>query len=126
MPVLTQSPLVGDVVKYECNPNFTREVVTLLTGSIYEIGSVLGQITTGGKYKLSTDTGSDGAQVAAGVLIQRVDASAGDAQGLIVKRGPALVADALLLFDASVSDAPKKAAKRAQLVTLGIVPRVAV
>ena len=30
MPVLTEPPSMGDVLKYEVNPNYTREVVTLL------------------------------------------------------------------------------------------------
>ena len=32
MPALTESPSMGDVLKYEVNPNYTREVVTLLAG----------------------------------------------------------------------------------------------
>jgi len=28
----TQSPSMGDVLKYELNPNFTRETITLLQG----------------------------------------------------------------------------------------------
>jgi hypothetical protein len=38
-------------------------------------------------------------------------------------RGPAIVSKAGLLFDASVDDAAKTAAKHAQLTALGIVPR---
>jgi len=30
MPVLTEPPSMGDVLKYEVNPNYTREVITLL------------------------------------------------------------------------------------------------
>ncbi len=33
MPVLTEPPSMGDVLKYEVNPNYTREVVTLLIGT---------------------------------------------------------------------------------------------
>ena len=29
MPVLTEPPSMGDVLKYEVNPNYTREVITL-------------------------------------------------------------------------------------------------
>jgi hypothetical protein len=28
MPVLTEPPSMGDALKYEVNPNYTREVVT--------------------------------------------------------------------------------------------------
>jgi hypothetical protein len=35
MPVLTEQPSMGDVLKYEVNPNYTREVITLLIGISY-------------------------------------------------------------------------------------------
>jgi hypothetical protein len=123
MSVLTQPSVMGDVLKYELNPNFTRETVTLLAGTKYPVGAVLGRITASGKLKLSTATGSDGAQTVAGVLLYATDATAADMPGVILARGPALVSKAALLFDASVDDAAKTAAKHAQLTALGIIPR---
>ena len=55
MTVLTQPPTMGDVLKYEVNPNYTRETVTLLMGLPYPVGAVLGRITASGKYTLSPD-----------------------------------------------------------------------
>ena len=123
MSVLTQPPSMGDVLKYELNPNFTRDSVTLLEGANYPVGAVLGRIATSGKLKLRTATGTDGAQTAAGVLLYAVDATAADATGIVLVRGPALVSKATLVFDASVDDATKTAAKHAQLTALGIIPR---
>jgi hypothetical protein len=123
MSMLTQPPTMGDVLKYELNPNFTRETVTLLAGTNYPVGAVLGRITASGKMKLSTATGSDGAQNAAAVLLYAVDATAADATGIVVMRGPAIVSKVALVFDASVDDAAKTAAKQAQLTALGIIPR---
>ncbi len=123
MSVLTQPPTMGDVLKYEINPNFTRETVTLLAGTNYPVGAVLGRITASGKMKLSTATGTDGAQNAAAVLLYDVDATAADATGIVVMRGPAIVAKAALVFDASIDDTAKTAAKHAQLTALGIIPR---
>jgi hypothetical protein len=123
MTVLTQPPAQGDVLKFELNPNYARETVTLLAGTDYPVGAVLGRITTGGKYKLSPAAGSDGAQTAAAVLLYAVDASATDALGVVLMRGPALVSKAALVLDPSVDDATKVAAKHSQLVALGIVPR---
>lgn len=123
MSVLTQPPTMGDVLKYELNPNFTRETVTLLAGTNYPVGAVLGRITASGKMKLSTATGTDGAQNAAAVLLYDVDATAADATGIVVVRGPAIVSKAALVFDASVDDAAKTAAKHVQLTALGIIPR---
>ena len=123
MSVLPQPPTMGGVLKYEINPNFTRETVTLLAGTNYPVGAVLGRITASGKMKLSTATGTDGAQNAAAVLLYAVDATAADATGIVVLRGPAIVSKAALVFDASVDDAAKTAAKHAQLTALGIIPR---
>jgi hypothetical protein len=123
MPVLTQPPNMGDVLKYELNPNFTRETVTLLAGTNYRVGAVLGRITASGKMKLSTAAGTDGAQSAAGMLLDDVDATSADANAVVILRGPAIVSKAALVFDASVDDAMKRAAKHAQLTALGIVPR---
>ena len=123
MPVLTQPPSMGDLLKYEENPDYCRESVTLLAGTNYPLGAVLGQITASGKYKLSPDTGTDGAEVAVAVLIEAVDATAADAVGLIVARGPVIVSKAQLNFDATVGTAAKIATKEGQLAAAGIVPR---
>lgn len=123
MTVLHQPATTGDVLKYEVNPNFNRETVTLLEGTNYRVGAVLGRITASGKYKLATSGGSDGAQTASAVLLYAVDASATDAIGVVVARGPAIVSKAALVFDATVDDAPKTATKHGQLAALGIVPR---
>ncbi|CUH70024.1 hypothetical protein TL5118_03996 [Thalassovita autumnalis] len=123
MSVLTQPPTMGDVLKYELNPNFTRETVTLLAGTSYPVGAVLGRITASGKYKLATSGGSDGAQTATAVLLYATDASATDQEAVVIVRGPAIISKAALVFDASVDDAAKTAAKHAQLTALGIIPR---
>ena len=123
MTVLTQPPSMGDVLKYELNPNFTRESVTLLAGAAYPAGAVLGRITASGKYKLATSGGTDGAQTAAAVLLYAIDATGADATGISITRGPAIVSKAALVFDATVDDPAKTAAKHAQLTALGIIAR---
>jgi hypothetical protein len=123
MPVLTKQPSMGDVLKYEANPNYTREVVTLLQGMPYPVGSVLGQITASGKYKLATATGSDGAQTASAVLLYAVDATLEDATGIVVLRGPTIVSHEGLAYDGTVDDAAKITAKITQLAAVGIIAR---
>ena len=123
MTVLTQPPTMGDVLKYELNPNFTREMITLLAGTAYPLGAVLGRITANGKYKLATSGGSDGAQTAAAVLLYAVDATTADATAIILARGPSIVSKAALVFDATIDDAAKIATKHGQLAALGIIPR---
>lgn len=123
MAVLTQPPGMGDVLKYELNPNYTREVVTLLAGTNYPVGAVLGKITASGKYTLSAATGADGAETAVAVLLDATDATLADATGIVLARGPAIVSRAGLVFDASVDDATKTTAKITELAGAGIIAR---
>ena len=126
MTTLTMAPTLGDLLKYELNGSYSRETVTLKSGTNYALGSVLGKITASGKYRLSPAaavTGDEGAETAVAVLIEAIDATAADKGGLVVARGPTIVSKAALVFDASVDDDTKKAAKDAQLSAAGIVPR---
>jgi Bacteriophage lambda head decoration protein D len=126
MPVLTMSPTLGDLLKYELNANYNRETVTLKSGTNYKLGSVLGKITASGKYRLSPDaevTGDEGAETAVAVLIEVIDATAADKIGLVVFRGPSIVSKAALVFDASVDDGTKKGIKHGQLAAAGLIPR---
>ena len=123
MPTLTQAPLQGDVVKFQINPNYTNEAVTLLLGTNYKTGAVLGKITASGKYKLAVVGAVDGSAVAVAVLLNPADATLADATGIILARGPAIVSKAALVFDASVNTAPLTATKYAELTAVGIVPR---
>ena len=114
---LTHDNLIGGTAV-----NMVTESIVLDTGNLPR-GAVLGRITASGKMKLSTATGTDGAQNAAAVLLYAVDATAADVAGIAVLRGPAIVSKAALVFDASVDDAAKTAAKHAQLAALGIIAR---
>ena len=126
MPVLTEPPSMGNVLKYEVNPNYTREVVTLLAGMPYPVGAVLGRITASGKYKLATSGGTDGAQTATAVLLYAVDATLTDATGIVVARGPAIISRAALAYDATVDDGAKITTKIGQLAAAGIIARAGV
>jgi hypothetical protein len=126
MPVLTKDPTLGDLLKYELNGTYSREVVTLKGGTSYPLGAVLGKITASGIFRFSpaaTVTGDEGAETAVAVLIEAVDATAGDRSGLVVARGPAIVSKVALVFDPSVDQPAEIAAKHAELSAAGIVPR---
>ena len=123
MTALTQPPSLGDILKYEVNPNYTRDTVTLLTGTPYPTGSVLGRITASGKYKLATSGGTDGAQTAVAVLLYAVDATLADAVGVVVARGPAIISRAALAYDGTVNDGAKIITKLGQLAAVGIIAR---
>ncbi|MBF0327256.1 MAG: head decoration protein [Alphaproteobacteria bacterium] len=129
MTVLTASPTLGDLLKFELNASYTRETVTLKAGTSYPLGAVLGRITASGEYRLSPVAevvGDEGAEIALAVLLQAVDTTDGAATGLIAARGPVILADAALVFDASVDQPAERATKITQLAAMGLVARATI
>ncbi|MGB3044193.1 MAG: head decoration protein [Xanthobacteraceae bacterium] len=110
----------------EGNGHISRDVVTIKSGAgKLEPGTVLGQITTGGKYVISANAevvGSEGAETAKAILAYGIDATSADVQAVVIRRF-AEVKKPLLVFDASVSDATKIATKLGQLAAQNIIAR---
>ena len=126
-PLISPTTL-GDLIKRESDPDYTRETVTLKAGTAYPLGAVLGRITADGKYTFSpaaSTTGTEGAEIACAVLLHPVAASATDTQAVILARGQVIVADRALAFDASITDAAAQSLKHQQLAAHGIVVRAA-
>ena len=126
-PLVSPSTL-GDLIKREFDSDYTREIVTLKAGAAYPLGAVLGRITATGVYALSpaaSSTGLEGAEIACAVLLHPVPASSTDTQAVVLARGPVIVADGALAFDASIADADRPL-KHQQLAAHGIVVRAAV
>jgi hypothetical protein len=129
MPPLVAPPTLGDLLKFELNTSYSRETVVLKAGTSYPLGAVLGRITASSKYRLSPAAevvGDEGAEVASAVLLRAVDATGAEAIGLVAARGPVIVSEAALVFDASIDDATKASVKKAQLGAAGIVSRATV
>lgn len=61
--------------------------VTLLTGTAYKRGHVLGKITASGKYTVALSASADGSQTPVAICVDDVDATAGDALGGIYQMG---------------------------------------
>lgn len=61
--------------------------VTISSGQNLQRGALLGKITTGGEYVLSLSAASDGSQTPVAILAEDVDATGGDAQGIIYIAG---------------------------------------
>ncbi|GHV50518.1 hypothetical protein FACS1894168_1740 [Deltaproteobacteria bacterium] len=125
MPVLTAPGVLGDLLKREYDRDYCREDVELVPSADgYKAGAVLGKVTANGKYALSTATGTTGEETACAVLLQ--DVPANGVVGLILARGPAIVADTALVFHSTVNTDALKRAKQQQLAAFGIVVRKAV
>ena len=124
-PLISPATL-GDLIKRESDPDYTRETVTLKAGAAYPLGAVLGRITATGFYAFSpaaSTTGLEGAEIANAVLLHPVAASDTDTQAVVLARGQVIVADRALAFDASITDAAAQSLKHQQLAAHGIVVR---
>jgi len=60
---------------------------------------------------------------AVAVLLEAVDATGGATTGLIAARGPVILAEGALAFDASVDQPAERTAKITQLAAMGLVTR---
>jgi len=120
----TETHVYGNVVKHEYLPDVAyckKEVVVNDTAGTLAIGTVLGKVTSGGKYKRAVETAVDGSEVAA-AIVAKVTTIAGstDTNVLCVVRGPAGISKGALVLDATYNlDAEKQAVYDA-LEALGI------
>lgn len=126
MPLIaTEAKRLSNVVKQELFPesSYCRVVVTYNgTAATLVPGTVLGKVTSGGKYKIAVQTASDGSQVAdAIVMVEQTVASATDTKVLCLVRGPAIVSKDGLILDATYNLDAEKDAVYAALEAKGIL-----
>lgn len=110
----------GEFILSEGNGAISRDAATI-TGGSYPAGKVLGQVTASGKYTEHTPGASDGSETAAAILYDAVDASAADADGVIVSRLAEVNGD-LLAWKSGISD-PNKAAGIVALAAKNLIVR---
>ncbi len=121
MPVLSEANNLGDVLKYAAPTLYSRDRVTVASGRSLALGAVVAIVTATGKVVALDPAGLDGSEVAVGVLVDAVDATAADAPGVMIARH-AIVADHALVWPAAITQAQKDAAT-AQLKAAGILVR---
>ena len=123
MTTLTEGKHAGGFLTWEVLRDYTRETVTLASGAgNLAPGSVLGKITTGGKYTGLAPAATNGSQNAAGILWAAVDATDADAPGVVLVRGPAIVNRHEISFPEGATEAQIATATTA-LAALGIILR---
>jgi hypothetical protein len=123
MATLTEGKHPGGFLVWEVLRDYIRETVTLASGAGKLVpGTVLGKITTGGKFTVLTPGASNGSQNAAGVLWGGADATDADAPGVVLVRGPALVNRHEITWPEAATQAQITTATTA-LAALGIVLR---
>ena len=126
MPSYTEANRIGDVLKREFDPLHCRETVTVVSGQNLTVGTVVGKISASGKYTAYDNDAATGEQAAAGILLFDCDASGGDAKGVILARGPAVVSRDHLVWGAGVTTQAEKDAAYVDFLALGIVARDAI
>jgi hypothetical protein len=118
MDIKTQGPRALGFLLTEADGALSRETVTIASGAgVLQPGTVLGAITASGKFVTSPNAevvGKEGAQIASAVLAYRVDATSADVQAVVIDYHAA-VKQGELIFDSSVDNSTKVAAKLAQL-----------
>ena len=127
MTMITEPPRLTGVLKFEEDPSYCREEVTVLAGSgsdrELKLGTVLGRITASGKVVELALSGSDGSQTVYGVLLANATAPVGsDVTSVALVRGPAIVSDLGLIYPAGATTI-QKATINTALAVLGIVVR---
>lgn len=123
MSVLTETNHAGGFLVWEVLRDYTRDTVTIASGAgKLEAGTVLGKLSSGGKYTPLSPGASNGSQTAAGILWASVDATSEDATGVILLRGPAIVNRSEVLFASTATEAQVASASTA-LAALGILLR---
>lgn len=120
----TENKRYSHLVKQEMWPEqaYNRAVVTYNgTAGTLALGTVLGKVTAGGKYKICVQNAADGSQVADAIVLQEVTATLNtDVKVLVMLKGPAVVSKAALILDASFDLQSEKDSLYAALEAKGI------
>ena len=98
----------------------TKQVIVNDAAQTLAMGTVLGVVTVGGKYKVAKETASDGSKVGAAIVVEAITIPATtDTKVLVMYRGPAEVSKGALVVDATYNDATKLGVLYADLEAKG-------
>jgi len=99
--MLTEGNYKAEFLLSEANGTQSRDQITVASGQNLTAGTVIGKITADGKYAAYADGASDGTETAAGIILADVDASAADAEGVIINGNAEVSGDLLVGNDAN-------------------------
>lgn len=112
----------GEFLISDGEGTISRDSIVIASGEgVLEAGAVLGKITATGKFAAYDNAATDGTQVAAGVLYDKVDATSADVKAVAITRLAEVKAD--LLAYAADQDSTAKAAAVADLKALLVIAR---
>lgn len=99
----------------------TKQVIVNDAAQTLALGTVLGQVTIGGKYKVAVETANDGSKVGAAIVVEAITIPAStDTKVLVMYRGPAEVSKGALVVDSTYDNATKLGVLYADLEAKGI------
>ena len=122
--VATEAQRYSNLVKEELwheKGYCTKQVIVNDAAQTLALGTVLGQVTVGGKYKVAVETASDGSKAAAAIVVEAIAIPATtDTKVLVMYRGPAEVSKGALVLDTTYDNDAKKLAVYDALEAKGI------
>lgn len=102
MPILTSTPRLAEFVLSEASGQRSREnIVVTQTGTAIPSGTVISKLTATGKWVVYDNVGSDGSEVASGVLYNYLPAATGDIKAVGFVRDCEVNRNALVGLDAT-------------------------
>lgn len=120
MATITEGTHDGEFLgEFALGPAYHNDKMTVISGQNLKAGAVIGIITASGKVTAYNPAAADGSQNAAGILKDAVNATAADAAGIVVRRGPGCVNGNDLVWAGGVTD-PQKVTAKTALLALGI------
>ena len=123
MTIFTEGSHPGGFLTWEVLRDFTRDTVTIASGAgKLAPGTVLGKITSGGKFTVLTPGATNGSQNAAGILWGAADATDTDAPAVVLVRGPAIANRHEIILPEGITEGQITTATAA-LAALGILLR---
>ena len=115
----TEQVYLGDLLKYEEESRYSRDVITVAAGQNLKLGAVLGML--GNKAVALNPSATDGSEIAIGILIHDIDATTADVETVMVSRN-VTVSDLYVVWTTGITTTQMNTAI-AQLQMLGIVIR---
>jgi hypothetical protein len=111
---------LGDLLKYEEENRYSRDTITVAAGQNLKLGTVLGMLN--GKAVALDPAATDGSEIAVGVLMTDVDATAGNTEAVMVSRN-VLLSEPYVIWPIGLTTS-QKITTVAELNRLGIILRI--
>lgn len=110
---IEESNRLGDLLKYEADKNYCREVMTFAIGQNLKMGTVVGIKSATDEIKIVSiaEDETDGSDFAFGVLLEDMDAASEPKKALVIARDAILASNYVVFPDDATVEQKKKITK---------------